>query len=60
MFHELRELFPEIIFLDYLSVREFMNYSLEFDLVFSSVRLETDKKLFLTKAFLGKQWEKQR
>jgi transcriptional antiterminator/mannitol/fructose-specific phosphotransferase system IIA component (Ntr-type) len=59
MFHELRELFPEIIFLDYLSVREFMNYSLDFDLVFSSVHLETDKKLFLTKAFLEKE-EKQR
>ena len=27
MFHELRELFPEMIFLDYLSVREFVKYS---------------------------------
>lgn len=59
MFHELRELFPEIVFLDYLSVREFMSYPLDFDLVFSPVYLKTEKKLFVTRAFLGKE-EKQR
>lgn len=59
MFNELRELFPEFVFLDYLSVREFIHYSLDYDVVFSPIFIETDKKLFVTKAFLGKE-EKSR
>lgn len=59
MFYELRELFPEMIFLDFLSVREFVKYPLDFDLVFSPVYLKTEKKLFVTRSFLGKE-EKQR
>ncbi|MBA4603877.1 BglG family transcription antiterminator [Thermoactinomyces sp. AMNI-1] len=55
LFKELKELFPEFVFLDYLSVREFMNYHLDYDLVFSPTYLETDKKLFVTKVFLGKE-----
>lgn len=55
MFNELRELFPEFVFLDYLSVREFLKYPLEFDVIFSPINLETNKKLFVTKVFLGKQ-----
>ncbi len=55
MFKELKELFPEFVFLDYLSVREFMNYHLDYDIVFSPIYLETDKKLFVTKVFLGKE-----
>jgi len=55
MFNELSELFPEFVFLDYLSVREYMNYPLEYDLIFSPISLETTKKLFVTKAFLGKE-----
>ncbi len=53
MFNELRELFPEFIFLDSLSVREFLDYRLDYDIVFSPIYLETDKKLFKCKAFLG-------
>lgn len=53
MFNELKELFPEFIFLDSLSVREFQNYKLDYDIVFSSVPLETDKKVFISKVFLG-------
>src|SRR5690606_31211882 len=31
MYNELRELFPEFVFLDYLSVREYLKYPLEYD-----------------------------
>ncbi|MBH8599634.1 BglG family transcription antiterminator [Thermoactinomyces sp. CICC 10523] len=53
MFNELRELFPEFIFLDFLSVRQFLHYPLDYDVVFAPIYLETEKKLFVTKAFLG-------
>jgi len=59
MFSELRELFPEFIFLDSLSVREFIHYQLAYDIVFSPVQLETDKKLFRASSFLEKE-EKSR
>lgn len=59
MFSELRELFPEFAFLDSLSVREFERYELEYDIVFSPVFLETDKKLFLASSFLTRE-EKSR
>ena len=52
MFSELRELFPEFVFLDSLSVREFYNFDLDYDIVFSPIFLETDKKLFLASSFL--------
>ncbi|MFD2922255.1 BglG family transcription antiterminator [Halobacillus naozhouensis] len=53
MFNELRELFPGFIFLDSLSVREFLNYNLDYDIVFSPTSLETDKKMFISSAFLA-------
>ncbi|WP_163972135.1 BglG family transcription antiterminator [Oceanobacillus halotolerans] len=59
MFNELRELFPDFVFLDSLSVREFLNYSLDYDIVFSPIHLETDKKLFKANSFLNRE-EKQR
>lgn len=59
MFSELRELFPEFAFLDSLSVRDFYNFDLDFDVVFSPVFLETDKKLFLASSFLERE-EKSR
>lgn len=55
MFNELRELFPEFVFLDSLSVREFLNYTLDYDIVFSPNFLETEKTLFISKAFLGRE-----
>ncbi|WP_428909924.1 BglG family transcription antiterminator [Niallia sp. Krafla_26] len=55
MFNELSELFPEFVFLDSLSVREFINYPLDYDIVFSPTYIETDKKLFVTKVFLGRE-----
>ncbi|WP_410513740.1 BglG family transcription antiterminator [Paenibacillus sp. BR2-3] len=51
----LRELFQEFVFFDSLSVREFHNYSLEYDVVFSTVYLPTNKKLFVIKSFLEKE-----
>ncbi|WP_022794070.1 BglG family transcription antiterminator [Marinococcus halotolerans] len=59
MLNELSELFPEFVFLDSLSVREFLHYHLEYDIVFAPTFLETDKKLFVVKTFLGRE-ERQR
>ena len=47
MLSQLNELFPEFIFLEALSVREFQTYSFHYDLVFSPIYVETDKKLFI-------------
>lgn len=55
MYIELRELFPEFAFLDSLSVREFQVYELDYDVVFSPVFLETNKKLFLANSFLERE-----
>ncbi|OZU88356.1 transcription antiterminator BglG [Virgibacillus indicus] len=55
MFSELRELFPEFVFLDSLSVREFVNYKLDYDIIFSPVVLETKKKLFIASSFLERE-----
>lgn len=55
MFGELRELFPEFIFLDSLSVREFYDYDLEYDIVFSPMFLETEKNYFSPAHFLNEK-----
>ncbi|MEB6277942.1 BglG family transcription antiterminator [Staphylococcus gallinarum] len=52
MLQELRNVFPEFIFLDALSLREFNHYALDFDIVFSPMHIDTDKKLHITKAML--------
>jgi transcriptional antiterminator/mannitol/fructose-specific phosphotransferase system IIA component (Ntr-type) len=59
MFSTLRELFPEFIFLDSLSIREFQEYSMDYDIVFSPVFLETKKKFFLVNSFLGYEEKKR-
>ncbi|SDJ58428.1 BglG family transcription antiterminator [Salimicrobium halophilum] len=59
LFNELDLLFPEFVFLDYLSVREFEAYSLDYDVVFSSAPIPTEKKLFLIRPLL-KEEEKNR
>ncbi|MFD1334402.1 BglG family transcription antiterminator [Oceanobacillus iheyensis] len=59
MFHQLKELFPEFVFLDSLSVREFLTYGLEYDVVFSPIALETEKNLFISKTMLRPE-DKQR
>lgn len=59
MFQQLQELFPEFVFLDWLSVREFLQYDLDYDIVFSPIPLETEKKLFICKPILSSE-DKQR
>jgi transcriptional antiterminator/mannitol/fructose-specific phosphotransferase system IIA component (Ntr-type) len=49
LFENLKQMFPEIIFLDHISVRDFQSYKLEYDIVFSTVFLQTNKTLFLIK-----------
>jgi len=50
----LKDIFPEFIFLEIFSVREFQNSHLSYDLVFSSVYVETRKRLFVIKPFLNR------
>ncbi|RSL30552.1 PRD domain-containing protein [Salibacterium salarium] len=56
---ELKELFPELVFLDALSVRDFRKYDLEYDVVFSPVFVHTEAKLFIVSKILNPS-EKQR
>lgn len=50
--YTLRELFPTILFLDVLSVRDTAEYPLDYDLVFSSVYLNTEATLFVVPPIL--------
>ncbi|CAH0303189.1 Transcriptional regulator ManR [Peribacillus simplex] len=51
----LTELFPELVFMDSLSVREFQMYKIDYEIVFSPVFLETQKKLFIVNPFLSRE-----
>ncbi|SEO41557.1 Transcriptional antiterminator [Amphibacillus marinus] len=51
----LKEIFPEFVFLDSLSVREFYQFQLDYDIVFSLIHLETDRKVFIVKSFPEKE-----
>ncbi len=55
MLQELRSVFPEFIFLDALSLRDFNQYELDFDIVFSPMHIMTPKKLYITKTILTSQ-----
>ncbi|WP_371069300.1 BglG family transcription antiterminator [Sediminibacillus sp. JSM 1682029] len=59
MYSELRNLFPDFIFLDTLSMREFQEYQLDYDIVFSSVPINTTKKLFIASPIMELE-EKER
>ncbi|MBE5675812.1 transcription antiterminator [Staphylococcus sp. SS87] len=59
MLYELRSLFPEIIFLDAISLRTFENYALDYDIVFSPMFILTHKKLFITKVALSKNEQRK-
>lgn len=52
LYEKLRLVFPEIIFLDHISARELNQFKQDFDIVFSTLPIKTDKKLFLVKSFL--------
>lgn len=47
LMYTLREMFPDILFLDALSVRDMANSTLRYDLVFSTVHLRTSAPLFV-------------
>ncbi|AJS59928.1 BglG family transcription antiterminator [Paenibacillus sp. IHBB 10380] len=53
--YTLRELFPDILFLDSLSVRDAANYPLSYDIVFSTVYLRTKAALFVVPPILEMQ-----
>jgi mannitol/fructose-specific phosphotransferase system IIA component (Ntr-type) len=50
--YTLRELFPDLLFLDVLSVRDAADYPLSYDLVFSTVHLRTEALLFVVPPIL--------
>lgn len=50
--YTLRELFPDLLFLDVLSVRDAAAYPLAYDLVFSTVHLRTKAALFVVPPIL--------
>lgn len=47
MKNSLQKIFPEFLFLDSLSVREFHHFKLDYDLVFSPHMLPTEKKVYI-------------
>ncbi len=51
LFVELKDLFPEIDFITTLSLRGFEKYNEEFDIVFSTTDLKTDKIQFTVRTF---------
>lgn len=51
----LRELFPDLLFLDAMTIREYFAEEIPHDLVFSTVHLRTDKKMFVVKPILGEE-----
>ncbi|GKU85066.1 BglG family transcription antiterminator [Niallia sp. NCCP-28] len=53
--YTLRELFPDLLFLDVLSVRDAAAYPLAYDLVFSTVHLRTKAALFVVPPILEMQ-----
>jgi transcriptional antiterminator/mannitol/fructose-specific phosphotransferase system IIA component (Ntr-type) len=53
--HGLRDLFPDILFLDAVTVREFFSKRYPYDLVFSTVYLRTQAKLFLIPPILTQE-----
>ncbi|MGY4690721.1 BglG family transcription antiterminator [Salibacterium sp. K-3] len=59
LFGELRDLFPELVFLDALSVRDFGDYELDYDVVFSPVFVKTNATLFLVSKILGPDEKKR-
>ncbi|MEK5390017.1 BglG family transcription antiterminator [Margalitia sp. FSL K6-0131] len=47
MMHTLSELFPEFCFAESLSLRQFQSYRQEYDIVFSTIPVQTEKPMFL-------------
>ncbi|UOF90403.1 BglG family transcription antiterminator [Fodinisporobacter ferrooxydans] len=53
LFETLREIFPEFLFLDSLSIREFNQYTFDYDLIFSTQVIHSDKELFIVSPLLN-------
>lgn len=58
LYSDLQELFPNIIFLTYLSSREVDTFEFAYDVIFSTVLLETEKPLFVVKPLLNEEERK--
>ncbi|XJZ29139.1 PRD domain-containing protein [Bacillota bacterium Lsc_1132] len=43
----LKEIFPEFYFADSLSLRQFQNYQLDYEIVFSTIPVQSDKPVYL-------------
>ncbi|MFT8321092.1 MAG: BglG family transcription antiterminator [Bacillus sp. (in: firmicutes)] len=59
LFESLKELFPQFIFLDHVSIREFEKFNSIVDIVFSTVSIPTKKKFFYIKSLLTSQEKKE-
>jgi transcriptional antiterminator/mannitol/fructose-specific phosphotransferase system IIA component len=57
--HRLKEMFPDLIFLDTLSLRDFYAYPFSHQIVFSTVFVRTKARLFIVKPIID-QVEKKR
>lgn len=57
--HRLKEMFPDLIFLDTLSLRDFYAYPFSHQIVFSTVFVRTQARLFIVKPIID-QVEKKR
>lgn len=59
MFESLKQLFPELYFVTTCSKREFVTSYYRFDIVFTSIPLETDLPCYLISTILGEEEKKQ-
>lgn len=59
LIHRLKEMFPEILFLDALSLRDFYEFPFSYQIVFSTVFVQTKAQLFMIKPIFD-QDEEQR
>lgn len=55
----LSSLFPEFIFMEAMSIREFRQYKRDFQIVFSPTLVETEKNLFIVDPFLNAEQKRQ-
>lgn len=53
LFITLRELFPELDFIECMSVRDFRDYREDYQIIFTTVRLETDRIQFMVSPILS-------
>ncbi|SEM89895.1 BglG family transcription antiterminator [Lihuaxuella thermophila] len=59
LFIKLKEMFPDLLFLDSLSVREFYKSPFSYDIVFSTVFVRTEAMLFIVNPIIDKEEEQR-